>query len=60
MFIVTVNKAYYPKITHFENIKDAEKQAAKWKEEEHESDGEHDAQIVIAKVVLSIPIKVYY
>ncbi len=59
MFTVTVNKAYYPEITYFENIKDAEKQAAKWKEEEHASDGEHEAQIVIARVVSSIPIKTY-
>ena len=60
MFVVTINKPYYPEVEYFEEIEDAQRQVAEWQQDLHSSDGEHDVKITLAEVILSLPIKTYY
>jgi len=56
MYIVTINNPYYPQVEYFEDIKEATEQINEWKEDHQTEDGKKEAQITLAKVILSIPI----
>lgn len=60
MFIVVLDRPFYPHVEIYETEELANHAATKLRREEHSPDGHNEAKIYVAGVFQTIAIKTYY
>ena len=60
MFIVTLDRPYYPSVSYCETLEEAHARRDEILREDAEPDGVHQCKVVIARVVESRDIRTHY